>query len=185
VGSRDEALALAAAHFDDGSFVRDLARRVAIRTESQDPASGPALRAYLEDELAPQLAALGFASAIHDNPEPPYGPLLIATRHEDDALPTVLMYGHGDVIRGQDAAWTRGAGPWTVAAEGERLYGRGTADNKGQHSINLAALAQVLRARGGASASTSPGWSRPARRPARPAWPRSAPRTAANSPPTC
>jgi acetylornithine deacetylase/succinyl-diaminopimelate desuccinylase-like protein len=149
VASRDEALALAAAHFDDGGFVRDLARRVALRTESQDPASGPALRAYLEDELVPHLAALGFAPAIHDNPEPPYGPLLIASRHEDDALPTVLMYGHGDVIRGQDAAWTRGAGPWTVAAEGERLYGRGTADNKGQHSINLAALAQVLRARGG------------------------------------
>ncbi len=149
MASRDEALALAAAHFDDGGFVRDLARRVALRTESQDPASGPALRAYLEDELVPHLAALGFAPAIHDNPEPPYGPLLIASRHEDDALPTVLMYGHGDVIRGQDAAWTRGAGPWTVAAEGERLYGRGTADNKGQHSINLAALAQVLRARGG------------------------------------
>ena len=31
----------------------------------------------------------------------------------------------------------------------ERLYGRGTADNKGQHSINIAALAQVLAVRGG------------------------------------
>src|SRR5690606_25626638 len=29
-----------------------------------------------------------------------------------------------------------------------RFYGRGTADNKGQHSINLAALAVVLRQRG-------------------------------------
>jgi acetylornithine deacetylase/succinyl-diaminopimelate desuccinylase-like protein len=36
-----------------------------------------------------------------------------------------------------------------VACDGERLYGRGTADNKGQHSINIAALAQVLAARGG------------------------------------
>jgi acetylornithine deacetylase/succinyl-diaminopimelate desuccinylase-like protein len=73
---------------------------------------------------------------------------MIATRVEDAARPTVLMYGHGDVIRGQDAAWTRGAGPWQLAAEGERLYGRGTADNKGQHSINLAALALVLAQRG-------------------------------------
>ena len=64
-------------------------------------------------------------------------------------LPTVLMYGHGDVIRGQDASWTRGQGPWTLAEDGDRLYGRGTADNKGQHSINIAALAQVLAARGG------------------------------------
>jgi len=149
VGTRDDALQRAAAHFDDGSFVRDLGRRVAIRTESQNPGSGPALLAYLAAELQPGLAALGLHGAIHHNPEPPYGPLLVASRHEADDLPTVLMYGHGDVIRGQDAAWTRGAGPWTVAADGERLYGRGTADNKGQHSINLAALGCVLAARGG------------------------------------
>jgi acetylornithine deacetylase/succinyl-diaminopimelate desuccinylase-like protein len=73
----------------------------------------------------------------------------VAVRHEGDTLPTVLMYGHGDVIRGQDTSWTRGQGPWTVAAAGDKLYGRGTADNKGQHSINLAALALVIAARGG------------------------------------
>jgi acetylornithine deacetylase/succinyl-diaminopimelate desuccinylase-like protein len=50
------------------------------------------------------------------------------------------MYGHGDVVRGQDASWTRGRGPWVLAQDGDRLYGRGTADNKGQHSINIAAL---------------------------------------------
>jgi acetylornithine deacetylase/succinyl-diaminopimelate desuccinylase-like protein len=146
---RSDALALAQAHFNSGAFVRELARRVAIRTESQDPASAPALQAYLADELVPSLAALGFTSTIHANPVSPYGPLLIAQRHEGEHLPTVLMYGHGDVIRGQDKSWTRGQGPWVVAAEGDKLYGRGTADNKGQHSINLAALAQTLQARGG------------------------------------
>ncbi|MBK7457630.1 MAG: M20 family metallopeptidase [Betaproteobacteria bacterium] len=146
---REHALALAAQHFDSGNFARDLARRVALRTESQDPASGPALLAYLAEEIGPSLAALGFTFTIHPNPEPPYGPLLVATRHEGGALPTVLMYGHGDVVRGQDSSWTRGQGPWSLAAEGERLYGRGTADNKGQHSINIAALAQVLAAREG------------------------------------
>ena len=147
--TRDGALALAREHFDGGTFLRELSRRVAIRTESQNPDSGPALQAYLSDELAPSLAALGFTSAVHPNPVPPYGPLLIATRHEGDDLPTVLMYGHGDVIRGQDKSWSKGQGPWTVAADGDRLYGRGTADNKGQHSINIAALQQVLAARGG------------------------------------
>ena len=145
--TRVQALAAAAAHFDSGAFVRDLARRVAIRTESQDEASAPALHSYLADEIGPSLEALGFDCRIHANPEPAYGPLLIGTRHEDDALPTVLVYGHGDVIRGQDKSWKRGQGPWLLAAEGERLYGRGTADNKGQHSINIAALAQVLAAR--------------------------------------
>jgi acetylornithine deacetylase/succinyl-diaminopimelate desuccinylase-like protein len=146
-GGRVAALAAAAAHFDSGAFAAELARRVAIRTESQDRASAPALRAYLADEIGPSLAALGFGFGVHPNPEPGSGPFLIARRHEGDELPTVLMYGHGDVVRGQDAAWTRGAGPWTLAAEGERWYGRGTADNKGQHSINIAALARVLERR--------------------------------------
>lgn len=145
---RAEALALADAHFTSGAFVRDLARRVAIASASQDPAAGPALRAYLADELLPSLQALGFEGALHDNPHGPF-PFLVAKRHEGDALPTVLMYGHGDVIRGQDASWKKGAGPWQAQAEGDRLYGRGTADNKGQHSINIAALAQVLATRGG------------------------------------
>jgi len=153
MGTRAAALHGAQTHFDSGAFLRDLSRRVAIRTESQDPASGPALQAYLADEIAPSLAALGFSSRIHPNPETPYGPLLIANRHEGDSLPTVLVYGHGDVIRGQDKSWTKGEGPWTVAVRTEgdsvRWYGRGTADNKGQHSINFAALAQVLAARGG------------------------------------
>jgi len=36
-----------------------------------------------------------------------------------------------------------------IAIEGDRIFGRGTADNKGQHTINFAALAQVLAARQG------------------------------------
>jgi acetylornithine deacetylase/succinyl-diaminopimelate desuccinylase-like protein len=147
--SRALALAAAREHFDSGDFVRDLARRVAIRTESQAADSGAALHAYLADEMLPSLATLGFEGRLFDNPEPAFGPLLIAQRIESDALPTVLMYGHGDVIRGQDKSWTRGAGPWALKAEGDKLYGRGTADNKGQHTINQAALAAVLKARGG------------------------------------
>ncbi len=145
---RQAALQAALAHFDSGAFLQDLARRVAMRTESQDAASGPALQAYLADEMAPTLAALGFACTLHPNPEAGFGPFLIAHRHEGDTLPTVLVYGHGDVIRGQDASWKKGQGPWVLAQDGERLYGRGTADNKGQHSINIAALAQVLQQRG-------------------------------------
>jgi acetylornithine deacetylase/succinyl-diaminopimelate desuccinylase-like protein len=150
-GTRAAALQAAAAHFDCGAFAQDLARRVALRTESQDVASAPQLRGYLTQELGPSLARLGFTHQVFDNTRGA-GPFLIATRHESAALPTVLMYGHGDVIRGQDASWTQGQGPWTLCADGERLYGRGTADNKGQHSINIAALAQLLVLGGGAQA---------------------------------
>jgi acetylornithine deacetylase/succinyl-diaminopimelate desuccinylase-like protein len=146
--NREAALAAAAQHFDSGAFVRDLSRRVAYRTASQEEGSLPALEAYLREEIGPTLADLGFAGGLHQNPVHGSGPFLVASRFEGKGLPTVLMYGHGDVIRGQDKSWTQGKGPWTLAAEGERLYGRGTADNKGQHSINIAALAAVLKLRG-------------------------------------
>ncbi len=72
----------------------------------------------------------------------------MAERIEDPALLTVLIYGHGDTVRGLDDLWRAGLSPWTITVEGERIYGRGTADNKGQHSVNIAALAAVIRERG-------------------------------------
>jgi len=150
--SRSDAITSAARHFDDGSFLADLARRVAIPTTSQEPENFPQLRRYLVEEIGPTLERLGYRIAIHDNPVGPQGPkagpLLVATRIEDPALPTVLTYGHGDVIRGLEPQWRAGLSPWKLERQGDVIYGRGTADNKGQHSINIAALALVLAARG-------------------------------------
>ena len=146
---RQDCLRAAAAYFDDGRFLADLQRRVAFRTESDTGAVTPALGAYLREEMTPALAELGFHCEVIDNPVLGGGPFLIARRIEGPELPTVLSYGHGDVVSGQDAQWRDGLGPWTLTVEGERWYGRGTADNKGQHSINLGALAQAIRARGG------------------------------------
>ena len=125
-----------------------LARRIARRTESPIPGRGADLRAYLSDELAPTLERLGFATELWDNPVPHAPPFLYAARIEDAAQTTVLMYGHGDVVPGHDAQWTQADSPWVLQARGNRRYGRGAADNKGQHSINLAALAHVLHADG-------------------------------------
>jgi acetylornithine deacetylase/succinyl-diaminopimelate desuccinylase-like protein len=146
---RTDSLAAAAAYFDDGRFFADLQRRIAFRTESDTGAATPALEAYLREALMPPLAALGFEAEVVANPVPGGGPFLIARRIEDPSLPTVLSYGHGDVVSGQDAQWDAGLGPWALTVRGERWYGRGTADNKGQHSIALGALAAVLQARGG------------------------------------
>ena len=150
--SRSAAIAAAEKYFDSGSFLADLARRVAIPTESQNPARGPELRAYLETEMSESLARIGATSRVFDNPRDKEGkaggPFLVAELIEDPNRPTVLLYGHGDVIRGQENEWRAGLGPWTVRQEGERIYGRGTADNKGQHTINLAAIETVLRTRG-------------------------------------
>src|SRR5580700_10668175 len=128
-------------------FAADLARRVAIPTESQVEGRAPALAVYLGDEIAPSLARLGFESRIFDNPVRG-GPILIAERREDGAATTVLGYGHGDVIRGLEPQWHEGLSPWELTRRGDRLYGRGTADNKGQHSVNMAAMECVLKTRG-------------------------------------
>jgi acetylornithine deacetylase/succinyl-diaminopimelate desuccinylase-like protein len=145
--TRATAIAAAERYFDGGGFIADLARRVAIPTESQVEARQPVLGAYLADEIAPSLARLGFTSEIVDNPVRG-GPVLIAERREPDAATTVFGYGHGDVIRGLEPQWRDGLSPWQLTQEGDRLYGRGTADNKGQHTINLAALDCVLQTRG-------------------------------------
>jgi len=146
--ARQAAIAHAERYFDDGGFFADLARRVAIPTESQNPGRGAELVRYLEAEMRPSLEQLGFRCRVLDNPLAGNGPFLLAERIEDPALTTVFSYGHGDVIRGQEAQWRQGRDPWRLAREGDRLYGRGTADNKGQHTINIAGLAAVLAVRG-------------------------------------
>jgi acetylornithine deacetylase/succinyl-diaminopimelate desuccinylase-like protein len=148
VTTRDQAIANAESYYDAGGFQADLARRVAIPTESQNPARRADLLHYLTGEMTPSLETLGFTCRVLDNPDPKGGPFLYAERIEDKALVTALSYGHGDVIRGQETQWRDGLTPWRITPEGDRVYGRGTADNKGQHTINIGALAAVLKARG-------------------------------------
>jgi len=41
----------------------------------------------------------------------------------------VLLYGHLDKQPGMAEKWRHGLGPWTPVIEGDRLYGRGSADD--------------------------------------------------------
>ena len=145
---RSAALAAAEAYFDDGRFQAVLARRIAVPSTSQEVDKRPHLARYLSEEMTPELERLGFRCSLHDNPVVEAVPFLVAERIEDPDLPTVLTYGHADVVRGQEGRWRQGLDPWTLTTEGERWYGRGTADNKAQHCINIAALGFVLSTRG-------------------------------------
>ncbi len=145
---RQTAIARAEAYFDDGSFIADLQRRVAMKTESQTVGQAGELWRYLRKEIRPTLAAMGYTSKILPNGTGEDCPFLIAERIENPDFTTVLTYGHGDVVRGQMGQWRKGLDPYDITIEGERIYGRGTADNKGQHTINLAALRCVIEERG-------------------------------------
>ena len=120
--SREAAVNSATGHFDSGAFKADLARRVAIPTDSRDTARVADLRRYIDTEMVPALEAMGFACRVLTHPAAP-GPFLFAERIEDPSLLTVLGYGHGDVVPGLDAmsgydaptVWSSiGPRPWSL-----------------------------------------------------------------------
>jgi acetylornithine deacetylase/succinyl-diaminopimelate desuccinylase-like protein len=145
--TRDQVVQQAHTYFDSGAFQAVLARRVAVPTESQNPERAPVLAHYLEAELRLALEAMGFSCTTlhHASAKAPF---LFAQRIEDVSLPTVFSYGHGDVIRGLEREWASGLEPWALTERDGKWYGRGVADNKGQHTTNLEAMALVLAARG-------------------------------------
>jgi acetylornithine deacetylase/succinyl-diaminopimelate desuccinylase-like protein len=149
MATRDGAVERALTAFDSDAFRDHLAALVAIPSTSQDIGHEADVRRYLEDAIRPWLQRMGFSVAIHHNPQHGHGPILLAERLEGGHGPTVLTYGHGDTVRGLDEQWHPGLSPWALAERGDRWYGRGTADNKGQHALNLAALEAVLAERDG------------------------------------
>src|SRR3954470_1122695 len=55
---------------------------------------------------------------------------------------TVLLYGHLDK-QPEMAGWREGLGPWTPVLEGDRLYGRGAADDGYAIFASLTAVAAL------------------------------------------
>ena len=55
--TREDAIMQAYNEFDNGSFLKDLERRVAIPTESQVPELSDQLERYQQDEMMPCLKA--------------------------------------------------------------------------------------------------------------------------------
>src|SRR6202046_5697475 len=146
--TRTDAIARAHNMLRSGEFLAELDRRVGYQTESQNPEKRDALRAYLTEDLQPAFAKMDFTTRLIESPAAK-GPYLLAEFRESASAPTVLIYGHGDVVDGMVGEWRDNLDPWRTTTVGNRVYGRGTADNKGQHSINMSALRAVREARGG------------------------------------
>ena len=120
-------------------WLRDLLEACMVIVLKPSPAYG-----Y---EIATRFEEAGFSCRLLDHPDA-LAPFLLAERIEDPARPTVLGYGHGDVVRGHEGSWNEDLDPWELTELEGRWYGRGVADNKGQHTINLAAMKAVLDERG-------------------------------------
>jgi acetylornithine deacetylase/succinyl-diaminopimelate desuccinylase-like protein len=70
-------------------------------------------------------------------------PLIFAQRAGDPSWPHVVIYGHYDV-QPADPLELWKTKPFEATVVGDRIYGRGAADNKGPLLTNIAAVAQLL-----------------------------------------
>ncbi|MEO1115119.1 MAG: M20 family metallopeptidase [Pseudomonadota bacterium] len=150
--TREAAIKAAATYYDAGRFRSDLAEQIAVRTSSREEEYQDNLTNYLDHLMRARFEAMGFEIEIHPNTALERAPFLVARRIEDPALPTLFCYGHGDTVPGEEGRWRDGLDPWSLESvqmpSGERWYGRGTADNKSQHAINMEAMRRVIETRG-------------------------------------
>src|SRR5271155_2451868 len=102
--SRADAITRAHTMLRSGEFLKQLDRRVAYQTESQNPEKREALRAYLVEALQPAFAEMDFSTKLIESPAGK-GPYLLAEYRESASAPTVLVYGHGDVVDGMAGEW--------------------------------------------------------------------------------
>jgi len=147
MASPDQALENSNKWFTDGKFFDKLSSLVNIVTDSKNAVSVDDLTSYYTDGLSDILTELGLQTEIIDNPIKGGPPFLIGKRIESSELKTILLYGHGDTVPLQEGQWFEGIIPNELKVIGDKIYGRGVADNKGQHLINLLALLSVLKIR--------------------------------------
>ena len=139
---KEKAVQHATQYFDKGYFKKDLAELISVKTESQNNECN--LENYYDQNIIPMLMEMGFKCKVMENPAFKANIILFAERIENADFSTILTYGHGDVVLGQDSCWDNGLSPYKLIEKDNRYYGRGTADNKGQHLINIKALNSLL-----------------------------------------
>jgi len=118
-----------------------LKKLVTFPSVSADPAYFASM-AEVRDFLCGELQELGFQT---EAVETQGHPVVFAKRLVDPSRPTVLLYGHYDVQPPDPLdQWTSAA--FAPEQRGDRLYGRGSADNKGSVAVYLTAIKECLDA---------------------------------------
>lgn len=124
--------------FDPVQVVSDFIRFPSVST---DPAFAEGM-VGARDYIAQLLQSMGLEVDIL---ETPLHPLVRARRDGPESWPHVLIYGHYDVQPADPLElWT--SPPFEPEVRNGRLYGRGSADNKGPMMVHIAAAARLLEA---------------------------------------
>jgi acetylornithine deacetylase/succinyl-diaminopimelate desuccinylase-like protein len=95
--------------------------------------------------LTKRLEGWGFAVEVHATTG---HPIIYAETGPKDAKFTWLLYGHYDVYPADEKQEGWRTKPFEPVVEGDRVWGRGTGDNKGQHLAMLNAIAVWREVRG-------------------------------------
>jgi acetylornithine deacetylase/succinyl-diaminopimelate desuccinylase-like protein len=122
--------------FDPVEKLKEFIRHPSVSTDSKfrDGMKGA------QEFVSGLLGSLGFTL---DVVKTELHPIIFARRDGDPAWPHVLIYGHYDVQPADPLnLWKTPAFEPTII--GNRIYGRGAADNKGPLLTNIAAVAQAL-----------------------------------------
>ena len=88
--------------------------------------------------LKRRLEGWGFAAEVHPTTS---HPIIYAEAGPKDAKFTWLLYGHYDVYPADEKQEGWRTKPFEPVVDGDRVWGRGTGDNKGQHLAMLNAIA--------------------------------------------
>ena len=143
-GDLKSALKYAEQHFDD--FMKTLVSLSRIPSISADPASAPAVRRSAE-AMADALRAAG-VEKVQVLEIPGVHPYVYGEWMHKPGAPTILLYGHHDVQPpGRPEKWLSPA--FEPTERDGRLYGRGTADDKGGCMTHVAAVTSYLKGASG------------------------------------
>ena len=106
-----------------------------LPTESQNPDKRDALRAYLIDRNFSRHSPAWISRRRLIESPAGKGPYLLAEYRESASAPTVLIYGHGDVVDGMAGEWRDNLDPWRTTQVGQpRLWpGHGRQQGPAQH----------------------------------------------------
>ena len=114
----------------------DLDALVAIPSISADPERASDLRRSAE-AVAALLTGAGCPEV--DVVDAGGGPAVLGRYPAPEGAPTVCLYAHHDVQpTGDQTRWT--SPPFVATERGDRLFGRGSSDDKGGFAVHLAAL---------------------------------------------
>lgn len=138
-------IALVAERAVEASFAR-LGRYLAFAPISSDPAAASRVN-ELAEVLRADLTTLGLSRArVLELPDAL--PCVAAEwTGAPPGAPTVLIYGHFDVQPVEGEVWS--TEPHTLVRKGDRLYGRGSADDMGGWLSHLVAIEAWLKETGG------------------------------------